>query len=211
MKKILAATIATAALLGSAHAQDSGPYFGLGMGRSSIGIDTARLDANALGAGFATSATTADRRDGAWKIFGGYQYNRHLAVEVGYSDLGTFSTRTVTTGPAGTVGTDTRGNAWSLDAVGMLPLSERFALFARLGVHRWELDGRAPAIVGAAASTVGARATGTDWKYGLGARLDMTKAMSLRVEWERFKDVGNAATTGRGDIDVWTLGVQYRF
>jgi OOP family OmpA-OmpF porin len=211
MKTILAATIAAAALAGSAHAQESGPYFGLGIGQSRIGIDASRIDANALGAGFATSATVTDGRDGAWKIFGGYQYNRHLAVEVAYSDFGRFSTQTVTTGPAGTVGSDTRANAWSMDAIGLLPLSDRIALFGKVGLHRWEVDGRAAAIVGGAASTVGARATGTDWKYGFGARFDVSKSTALRVEWERFRNVGDAATTGRGDIDVLTLGVHYRF
>jgi len=208
---LASAALATLSLATPAAAADRGPYFGFGIGQSRIGFDTARIDANALGAGFGSSTTVADNTDGAWKLYGGYRYNRHLAVEVGYTDFGRISTRTVTTAPAGVLGSDTQGNAWSLDAVGLIPLSPSAALFGKLGVHRWATEGRVPAVAGGTATTVGARDTGTGWKYGLGAQFEVSRTAFLRVEWERLRDVGNAATTGRGDVDVWTFGLHYRF
>lgn len=208
---LASAAFAALSLATPAAADDRGPYFGLGIGQSRIGLDAARIDANALGAGFGSSTTGADNTDGAWKLYGGYQYHRHLAVEVGYTDFGRFSTRTVTTAPAGTLGSQTRANAWSLDAVGLMPVTDGVALFGKLGVHRWATEGRVPAVAGGTATTVGARDTGTGWKYGLGAQFEVSRTALLRFEWERLRAVGNAAGTGRGDVDVWTLGVAYRF
>ena len=47
----------------------------------------------------------------------------------------------------------------------------------------------------------------------------MTKQTGLRLEWERFKDVGDAnktrgtdnGKTGQGDVDLLSIGIQYKF
>jgi opacity protein-like surface antigen len=65
----------------SATADNAGWYLGVGIG------DVA---ANYKVADFADGSVTegvVDNSDSAWKIFGGYEINRHLAIEVGFADL----------------------------------------------------------------------------------------------------------------------------
>src|SRR6188508_2365811 len=57
---------------------DSGFYLGAGFGGAKI------LDA--CGGG------PCDPKDTTWNVFAGYQFNRNLAVEAGYSDFGEMTT-----------------------------------------------------------------------------------------------------------------------
>lgn len=84
-------------------AQEAGyPYFGLSVGQSKANIDEANITANLLGAGLATTSIVSDERDASFKLFGGYQFNRNIAIEAGYFDLGKFGFA-ATTIPAGTL------------------------------------------------------------------------------------------------------------
>jgi OOP family OmpA-OmpF porin len=62
---------------GSAFAQagsEAGWYVGASLGQSQVDVDC-------------SGTTTCDDKDSAWKIFGGYQFNRNFSVELGYTDL----------------------------------------------------------------------------------------------------------------------------
>ena len=78
---------ATLAILGFAAAtdfavpvaaQDSGFYAGLSLGQSSMTDACTGLPAG----------VSCDDKDSAWKIFGGYQFSRNFALELGYANLG---------------------------------------------------------------------------------------------------------------------------
>ena len=112
------------ALTGPALAQDMGFYAGLSFGQSSADVDCA-------------GATSCDEEDTAWKIFGGYQFNRHLAVELGYTDLGEFSASAP--GASFTV----EATAFEVSAVGMLPLGDKFSVFGRIGMYKADTDATA--------------------------------------------------------------------
>src|ERR1700675_4627989 len=59
-----------------AQAQETGAYAGLSIGQSEAkNVDCA-------------SGFSCDKKDTAWKIFGGYQFMRYLAAEAAYTDLG---------------------------------------------------------------------------------------------------------------------------
>ena len=75
-------------------------YGGLSVGKARAKIDQDRINASLLGAGLSTTAMTLNERDTAYKVFGGYQFNRYLALEGGYFKLGKFGF-TSTTVPAG--------------------------------------------------------------------------------------------------------------
>ena len=55
--------------------RDAGFYIGGALGQSSFDVECART-------------TSCDDSDSSWKIFGGYQFNKHFALEFGYADLG---------------------------------------------------------------------------------------------------------------------------
>lgn len=111
--------------------------------------------------------------------------------------------------PAGTFSGDIRPMGINLDAVGMLPFTDKFSAFARLGV----IYARAKdSFSGTGAVNVlapDAKKTAANYKFGLGLQYDFTRALGGRLEAERFHlddAVGN-----KGDIDLFSLGVVYRF
>jgi hypothetical protein len=82
---------------------------------------------------------------------------------------------------------------------GILPLGERFDLFARLGYSNVSVDST---LAGTSAS---ASASATDWRllYGLGADLKLGKSFGLRAEWEAW-DV-------EGSLQEYSIGAYFRF
>jgi OOP family OmpA-OmpF porin len=194
-----------------AQAQDRGAYIGFDLGRARLQADHQAVDQGIVRSGFATSQTTLDERDTTWKLFVGHQFYRNFAIEGGYTDFGRFSLTTMTTAPAGQIGGSIRAHAWSLDAVGLAPLSERVSVFGKVGVQRWDTDTQLAAAGAGAASRASYGARGNDWKLGLGARYDFSHRVGVRVEWERFVNVGDNAASGGGNIDLIAVGLQYRF
>src|SRR5450830_1849591 len=117
-----------------AVADDSGWYGGFNVGQSRANIDDARITGGLLGGGFTTTSINDDDRDTGYKLFGGYKLNKNFAVEGGYFDLGKFGF-TATTVPAGTLSGNIKLRGLNLDAVGILPITEKFSVFGRVGAN----------------------------------------------------------------------------
>ena len=188
LKRLTFAAFTAASLLGTAaHAQ---PYIGLSIGQSSID--------ESITEGLITSGTT-DGKDSAFKLFGGYRFHPNFAAELAYVNLGeltysgTFFATPVTGGSV-------KANGLNMSAVGILPLTNEFSLFGKLGLFAWEAK---------ASDTTGgvpfsATADGADVSFGIGASYDFTKQFSVRAEWELFK-LENA------DASLVSVGVLFRF
>jgi OOP family OmpA-OmpF porin len=210
--KIVKYTALVAVLLAAAPAlaQNKGPYLGISAGYARTDIDTGEINDEARSAGFATASTSADESDTAWKVFAGFQFNRNFALELGYSDLGESSIRTRTTGPAATVNGEFKAKAWSLDAVGTLPLNDRFSLLARAGAIYYDLDARSAAVAGGVPIKVRDSDKDLSWKAGLGAQYSLTNNLGARLEWEHYHRLGDE-DTGKSSVDTFSLGLQFRF
>jgi len=146
--------------------------------------------------------------DRGYKLFGGYQVNKYLAVEAGYFDLGRFGF-VANTNPAGTLSGDIKVRGINLDAVGTLPITEKFSAFGRLGVTYADTNG---AFAGTGAVNVldpSPSARDTNLKVGLGVQYAFTEALSLRAEIERYRI--NDAVGNKGDVDLASIGLVYRF
>ena len=193
-----------------AGAQGTGWYGGASVGRSAATIDDARITGGLAVQGLATTGLVDDDRDTGYKLFGGYQFTPNLGVEAGYFDLGNFGYR-ATTVPAGTLNGDMRVKGLNLDLVGTLPLAGRISALGRLGVVSVRASDSFSA-TGAvrmpyASASPSERSTGL--KAGLGLMYDITDSLAVRAEVERYriKDaVGN-----RGDVDLLSVGLIYRF
>lgn len=139
--------------------------------------------------------------------------NKNFALEGGYADLGKPLTwnSTVTVPATGSVSANWKGKAWTLAAVGLLPVTDQFEVFGKLGAHRWDVDVSASAVGGGGAAAGSWSDSGSSWLYGLGASYSFTKNLAVRAEWERYQDVGDEDNTGKSDVDMWSLGIQYKF
>ena len=143
------------------------------------------------------TVTSCDDKDTGWKAFLGYRVNRNLAVEGSYMNGGELGGTVNSFFGTGTVKTDV--TAWGIAALGILPLSERFELFGKLGFVRGESD-----------SDVTINGTpipsdddsGTELTYGIGVVYNITRSLGIRAEWENVDDA---------DISLLSIGIQYKF
>lgn len=201
-RKLFPAAIALSGLLAGAPAalaqQDAGFYAG-----GAIGQAKAKDACTGLGGtGFAGSC---DDKDTAWKIFGGYQFNRNLGAELGYVDLGEFTASGTFLGAPATASIEAKGV--ELVGVGTIPFTPQLAAYGKAGIFRWDVDSSARVGAGAAA----ANDDGTDFTFGVGLKYDFTRNLAARLEFQRYNNVGETNTTGQSDVNLWTLGVMFRF
>jgi len=206
--KVLGAVAMLAIVSPLAMAADPGWYTGGDIGQSRAKMDDDKITSGLLGAGFTTTSIKEDENDIAYKIFGGYQFNKNFALEGGYYDLGKFGF-TATTVPAGTLSSEIKLKGLSFDILGIIPFNEKFSAFGRVGLTyvdtRDSFDG-----TGAVVPTDSHPDNkGANYKFGLGLQYDFTQAFGMRVEAERYRV--NDAVDNKGDIDVASIGVVYRF
>lgn len=201
--------IALAVLASSfAIADDSGWYAGANVGQSSAKIDDARISSGLSANNLTMTGITDDDRSTGYKIFGGYQYNKYLAVEAGYFDLGNFGFN-ATTVPTGTLSGKIKLKGLNMDLVGTLPITERFSVLGRIGVNYADAN---DSFVGTGAVNVlnsNPSKRDTNLKVGLGLQYAFTPALAMRAEVERYRI--NDAVGNKGDIDLVSLGLIYRF
>lgn len=192
-------------------ADEAGWYAGASVGRSSISFDTNKLVADTVAAGFATATATADTSSTAYKLFAGYKLNKNFAVEGGYTDLGKMSLSMTTTGPVASISGNYKATVWEVNAVGILPINESFSVFGKLGYHWDDVNSTVAGISGASAITVNKDYSGNDFKFGAGAEYNINKNVGLRLEYERYSNIGNSSSSGGHDVDVASLGMTYKF
>jgi OOP family OmpA-OmpF porin len=133
--------------------------------------------------------TECKSRDTEFSLLAGWQFNRFLAAETAYRDFGHASLNTG----------DIKAHAMELDAVGTIPVTGRFAVLGRLGVFRGTTKGQALEEKNSGAT------------YGFGGQYSTSDKVSLRLEWQRYRDLAGGAFGVKTDIDSLSLGVVFRF
>ena len=198
------ALLVMSGLIAAPEASARGPfYIGGSVGRSDIENDIAIP-------GLITSGTV-DGGDTGFKIFGGYEFNPYLAVEIALVNLGKAHYSGMH-GSTTVAGGQVRVYGFNASAVGILPVNPSFSLFGKIGGFVWEAKqsdttGRYPVY-----------ASSADFFFGLGSTANFTKYFSARVEWERFNAGGGSdfytgapSLTGSANIDFVSLGVLFKF
>lgn len=187
---------------------DDGWYLGANVGQSRANIDDEKINSNLLGGGFTSTTIADDDRSTGYKVFGGYQINKNFAVEGGYFDLGDFGYK-ATTEPAGTLNGEIEVQGLNLDVVGTLPVTEKFSAFARAGVTYAETEDHFTGTGAVSVANPNPSEREANYKYGLGVQYDFTEALGVRAEAERYRI--NDAVGNDGDVDLFSLGLVYRF
>ncbi len=196
-------------LAAPAFAQEGGhPYVGLSVGQSRAEIDEPRIRASLLASGLTTTSMLRDESDTGFKLFGGYQFNRHIAVEGGYFNLGKFGFN-ATTVPAGTLAGQIKLQGVNLDLVGTLPLTERLSALGRVGAHY--ASARDTFTGSGAVNVLDANPSerGAGLKLGAGLQYQFGQSLWVRAEAERYRvrdGVGN-----RGDVNLYSVSLVFPF
>ena len=102
-----------------------------------------------------------DEDDTGFKIFGGYQFHRNIAAELGYGLLFDKSGVDVTSMEA--------------LAVGMFPVTNNISLIGKLGLAMIEAEGP------------GGSEDETELTWAIGAQWDFTKNLGARLQWQRYE------------------------
>lgn len=197
--------------LAQAQMQEMNPtphnYWGASIGASRAEGNEASL-ASVLPPGVGLSSFSSDDKDQAYRLFGGHQFNRYLALEGGYFHLGK-SGFGATTAPAGTLDGRARVQGFNLDVVGTLPITERFSLMGRVGAQYARTKASYSGTGAAAGVASSASSSGTNGKVGLGVQYAISPAVWIRGEVERYR-VKSVAGQGR-HIDTAMLSVVFPF
>ncbi len=170
--KPLVAGALVAISLGSFAATTEGPYAG-----ASLGVTQYPDSINGV---------AGDGSPVVGKVFGGYQFTPNFALEAGAASLGGVSSASG----------DMNGHSVFLDAVGILPLNDKWSLLGRVGWAQVDLN-----------TSLGDD-SGTGLKIGLGAEYALTNKVAVRGEWERYQvNVFN----DKPNVDQYTVGLKVAF
>jgi OOP family OmpA-OmpF porin len=192
----------------TAFADDAGWYAGFNGGQSRAKIADGRIADGLLGDGFTTTSISNEDHHLGFKLFGGYEFNRYIALEGGYFDLGRFGF-TADTVPAGSLRGDIKIKGLNLDAVGRIPMGEKFSLFARAGLNYSESKDSFAGTGLVAAIDPAPHKRDPNYKYGVGAEYQFTRYVGMRIEAERYRI--DDAVGNKGDVDLFSAGLVFRF
>ena len=126
----------------------------------------------------------------AYEIYAGGMWNKNFGLEVGLTDFGKINRP----------GNSVDANGFSVKAVGVVPLTESFSAFAKLGTMYTRTK------VTSGSSVVNDNGWGAT--YGLGLNFDITRQFAAVLEWDQT----NMNLAGSSDhINTTSLGLKYRF
>lgn len=174
-------------------------YAGAGVGQTDVpGFSLSDLDDGSLTSG------SVDGTDTGWTLYGGVRLNKYLGLEADYIDLGTFRIDAVSDGTgtdfaAGPVTAAASADGFSLSALGLIPVSDNFDLFARAGYFDIDVD----TTVTDSTGLVGDGTSDDGFVYGIGAQYNFRAPFTLRLEWNRYDAIE--------EVDFIRIAGQFRF
>ena len=191
------------------RAQEAGYFYGgASLGQARAKIDEERITSSLAGAGLTTTSMTRDEHDTAYKLFGGYQLNRNVAIEGGYFNLGKFGFSS-TTVPAGTLNGRIKLQGLNLDLVGTVPLVGGLSAIGRVGA---QYANARDTFSGDGAVTVlnqNPSKRAANYKFGAGLQYEVSPAFLVRAEAERYRI--NDAVGNRGDVNLFSVSLVIPF
>ena len=232
-----AAIIAFIALAGSAAAATAaaaelGVYAGVSYAMVSNDIPRSGFENQAQAvdalAGFvpdpATLTSSFDSEDSAYGFVVGWRMSEHFAFEGGYMDLGDVKYRQHAAGTflgpdpsqdePGTLqqNIDSSTSGIQLSALGILPLSYRWEVYARGGV----LISNSTAsvfVLDDLGNSGKLRSTQSSFDplIGAGISFSLAEIYNLRLEYQRVFDAGDKDTLNEADVDLATFTVTVSF
>jgi|GEM_PF-1259864 len=213
MKRLVLSIAAILAIVAIPHSYAAG-YLGIGGGQSSVDID-------------APGADSVEDKDTSFKLFGGAVLNPNLKLEFAYVNLGEASVESkgfvFSTPVSNRIALKT--TVLSAALVGQANVADNFGIFAKFGIARWdaELTDEYRALVPIQPQSISASGSKSAFSptLGVGMEVKLSENLSLRAEWERYKDIADGLTwtdalgdtyeADGDDIDNMSVGISFYF
>lgn len=171
-----------------------------------------------------TISSNADRT--GYRLTAGYQFAPSWGLEASYVDLGR-ATTSETTFPLSVCGNlcqlkiaangtiYTRG--WVISGTGTYHFSDQWSVIARVGAFNDHVSlniSRVAAFADGEGQSVysSSEASSTSWRmtFGYGIAYDLTRSLSIRLDADQYRNLGNSSTT-EGSIHLVSTALVYRF
>lgn len=208
--RVLALAVLGAVSAQASYAQQSSSYYylGGGIGQARAEVNDERVTRPLFGSGLSATNITRDNHDTAYKLFGGYQFNRNFAIEGGYFNLGKFGF-TANTLPLGTFSGQAKIQGFNLDLVGTLPVTERFSVFARAGAQAAKTGDTYSGSRPISVFNPSPSKREINYKAGVGVQFEVNPSFLVRAEAERYRI---SDTVGRkGNADMLSVSLVFPF
>jgi OOP family OmpA-OmpF porin len=137
----------------------------------------------------------------AWKLYGGWQFHRNFAAEIGYTDLGQVSANI-----PGIFDETKKVKLGELSLIASWPATNRFSLFGRAGAF---YANTVDDVVQSGAARHLAE-TNSGFTYGGGVQYFFWSNIALRVEFQKWLKLGGGDTE-KSDYQAFTAGVLWKF
>jgi opacity protein-like surface antigen len=175
-----------------APASASGTTWYTPIGGRYVGIDIGSAKYNSGGCG--VGGLACEDRSDAYSVYAGGMWNRNFGLEIGATDFGSVDR----------AGGKAKAYGFSLKAVGVAPLTESLAAFAKVGTLYSHTKVTADA--GAGVNTGNDSSWGLT--YGVGLSFDFSPKVAAVLGWDR----SNVHFAGSQEhINTTSLGLKYRF
>lgn len=207
MKRAAAVTIASlfAALAQGAHAaQPDSWYVGVLAGRTHISNGCNGVSQAVQSIGYSTSNFNCSNSATAVGGLVGYQFDRHLGFEIGYTDFGKPSASGVAAGTP--VSADVSPTAFNATLVWTQPIAAGFSVLGRLGLGITTVKTYASSPTASTSASAQSR-TGVP---GIGVEYDFGR-IAARLIFDYYGKVGDSSTTGTTNLSLLSGGVTYSF
>lgn len=193
---------------------ESGWYAGGALGRGGYDAGYGRTVQTLLSTGATSVWVTPDAKDTMGKVYAGFRFSPHWAVEAGYWDFGRIGYAAAIYAPSvASLERRFRAHGVGGDVVARMPLSSTFAALGRLGfvVVSASASAGVPVPGGGLAALPRQSSANVSLHWGLGGEYRVNPAWWMRFEYEEVLRGGETRKFGTADVKLWTLGAAYRF
>jgi hypothetical protein len=190
----------------STWAQDSGFYLGVDAGGSQS-PGSLRLSVDQI-----TLVSRDVHTDFSWAFNTGYRFNRFVALELSYVDLGKLVAPLAGVGAA-TAGQGTytfSAKGLRLAAVGSFPVGH-WEPYLKAGVLRARVEASLSGTDGSSAFDIERYTASSAVFAGLGTHYDISTRWLIGLELDHYGSIGARHITGAMTKNALTFGIAYRF
>lgn len=212
------ATVTLLLVAVSAGTARADTYFGGSTGTASTyptlaELEVSRYNLNAYGVDtdcVSLGCFSSQNEPDAWKVFLGVRSGPNVAVEGFYARLGRYDSF-ADDGFGVTALVNAEIETAGIAAVAFTPLSHNIALFGKIGLHAWRMEGVSDLNDSAVPVNIVEtfETDGNGLMAGVGAEVDITPHLALRAEYEAFG--GRTDDGGEFAVGLFSVGALMRF